>query len=122
MTREAEEREKRLRADLEQLRSQQEQSLGTFDTRIDVIMEKRTQVIMDRVHGLLGNRSGSRNGGEHSREVSRELRVNFNEHPRRGKTYGPPRGRGYSSSNPTESHTPRNHTKIRAGSFGNRPI
>ena len=32
MTREAEEREKRLRGDLEQLQSQQEQALGTLDT------------------------------------------------------------------------------------------
>ena len=38
MTREAEEREKRLRGDLEQLRSQQEQTLGTLDTRIDSML------------------------------------------------------------------------------------
>ena len=47
MKREAEEREKLLRDVLEQLRSQQEQTLGTLDTRIDEMMETRTQAIMD---------------------------------------------------------------------------
>ena len=60
MTRVVEERERRLRGDLEQLRSQQEQILGTLDTRIDAMMERRTQAIMNRLDGLLGNKSSSR--------------------------------------------------------------
>ena len=52
MTREAEQRELRLRDDMEKLRIQQEQSLGTLDTKIDAMMERRTQVIMDRLDGL----------------------------------------------------------------------
>ena len=42
MMREAEQREVRLRDDMEKLRSQQEQTLGTLDTRIDTMMERRT--------------------------------------------------------------------------------
>ena len=48
MTRESQEREKRLRGDLQQLRSEQEQTLGTLGTRIDAIMERRFQAVMDR--------------------------------------------------------------------------
>ena len=51
MTREAEQRELRLRDDTEKLRIQQEQSLGTLDTKIDAMMERRTQAIMDRLDG-----------------------------------------------------------------------
>ena len=40
MTREAEQRELRLRDDMERLRIQQEQSLGTLDTKIDAMMER----------------------------------------------------------------------------------
>ena len=40
MTREAEQRELRLRDDMEKLRIQQEQSLGTLDTKIDAMMER----------------------------------------------------------------------------------
>ena len=69
MKREAEEREKRLRGDLEQLRSQQEQTLGTIDTRMDAMLEKCTQAIMERLDGRLGNMGGSLNGGTHSREA-----------------------------------------------------
>ena len=58
MTREAEQRELRLRDDMEKLRTQQEQTLGTLDTKIDAMMERRTQAIMDRLDGLLGSRSG----------------------------------------------------------------
>ena len=50
MTREAEEREKGLRRDLEQLRSQQQQTLGTLDTRIDAMMKRRNHAIMDRLN------------------------------------------------------------------------
>ena len=106
-TREAEEKERRLRGDLEQLRSQQEQTLGTLDTGIDAMMERRTQAIMDRLYGPLGNRSGSSNRITHSREASREPRVIFNEHPNRGRTYGSTRGRGNSSSNATGNNRPR---------------
>ena len=58
MTREAEQRKLRLRDDMEKLRIQQEQSLGTLDTKIDAMMERRTQAIMDRLDGLLGSKSG----------------------------------------------------------------
>ena len=40
MTREAEQGELLLRDDMEKLRNQQEQTLGTLDTKIDAIMEK----------------------------------------------------------------------------------
>ena len=72
MTREAEQRELRLRDDMEKLRIQQEQTLGTLDTKIDAMMERRTQAIIDRLDGLLGSRSGSKNGEPNSREPSRE--------------------------------------------------
>ena len=55
------------------------------------MMERRTEVIMVRLDGLLGNRSGSSNRGAHSREANREIRVN--EHPNRGRTYGSTRGK-----------------------------
>ena len=65
MTREAEEKEKRLRGDLEKLKSQHEQTLGTLDTRIDAKLERRTQAIMDRspsnrpgYHGQVGRSPG----------------------------------------------------------------
>ena len=79
MTRVAEEREKRLRADLEQLRCQEEPALGTLDTRIDAMIERRTQAKMDRFDGLLGITNESRKIGAHSREASSEPRVVFNE-------------------------------------------
>ena len=50
MTIEAEQRELRLRDDMEKIRIQQEQSLGTLDIKIDAMMERRTQAIMDRGH------------------------------------------------------------------------
>ena len=96
MTREAEQRELRLRADMEKLRIQQEQSLGTLDTKIDAMMERRTQAIMDRLDGLLSSKSGPKEGEPKSGGPSREPRVNFNEHQRR-KTYGSTGGRGSSS-------------------------
>ena len=101
MTSEVEQRETRLRYDMEKLRSQQEQILGTLETRIDAMMERRTQVIMDRLDGLLGNRNGSRNREANSGEPNRESRVNFNEQANRRRTYGSTRGRGSSSSYPT---------------------
>ena len=48
LTREVEQRELRLREDMEKLRTQQEQTLGTLDTKVDAMMERRSQAIMDR--------------------------------------------------------------------------
>ena len=100
LTREAEQRETRLRDDMEKLKSQQQQTLGTLDTRIDALMERRTQAMMDRLEGLLGNRSGSRNREANSVEPNREPTVNFNEQPNRRRTST--RCRGSSSSYTTE--------------------
>ena len=58
MTREADQRELRLKDDMEKLRIQQEQTLGTLDTKIDAMMERRTQAIMDMLDGLLSSKSG----------------------------------------------------------------
>ena len=55
---------------MEKLRTQQEQTLGTLDARIDAMIERCTQVIMEKLDGLLGNRSGSRNGETNSGESS----------------------------------------------------
>ena len=79
MTREAEQRELRLRDDMEKLRIQQEQSLGTLDTKIDAMMERRTQAIMDSLDGLLGSNNGPKEGEPNSRGPSREPKVNFND-------------------------------------------
>ena len=78
-----------MRGDLEQLGSRQEQTLGTLDTRMDAMLERPTQAIIERLDGLLANRSGTRNRGSHSREASREPRVSFNEHPKRGRNIDP---------------------------------
>ena len=111
-TREAELRETRLRDDMEKMRTQQEQTLGTLDTRIDAMTERCTQAIMDRLDGLLRNRSGARNGETNSREPSREPRVNFNEQPIRRRTHGSTRGRGSSSSYARGDNRPRgNHQR-----------
>ena len=118
MTREAEQRELRLRADMEKLRIQQEQSLGTLDTKIDAMMERRTQAIMDRLDGLLSSKSGPKEGEPNSGGPSREPRVNFNEHQRR-KTYGSTRGRGSSSGYATRGNTAWGPNS-RASSTGNR--
>ena len=99
MTREAEQRELRLRTDMEKLRIQQEQSLGSLDTKIDAMMERRTQAIMDRLDGLLSSKSGPKEGEPNSGGPSREPRVNFNEHQRR-KTYGSTRGRAVHQAMP----------------------
>ena len=118
MTREVEQRELRLRADMEKLRIQQEQSLGSLDTKIDAMMERRTQAIMDRLDGLLSSKSGSKEGEPNSGGPSREPRVNFNEHQRR-KTYGSTRGRGSSSGYATRGNTAWGPNS-RASSTGNR--
>ena len=103
MTLEAEQRELRLRDDMEKLRIQQEQSLGTLDTKIDAMMARRTQAIMDRLDGLLGSKSGPKEGEPNSGGPSREPRVNFNDHQRR-RTYGSTRGRESSSGYATRDN------------------
>ena len=127
MTREAEQRELRLRDDMEKLRIQHKQSLGTLDTKIDAMMERRTQAIMDRLDRLLGSRSGPKEGepnsGGPSREPnsggpSREPKVNFNDHQKR-RTHGSTRGRGSSSGYATRNNrTWGPHS--RSSSTGNR--
>ena len=52
LTREAEQRELRLRDVMEKLRIQQDLTLGTLDTKIDAMMERRTQAIFDRLDGV----------------------------------------------------------------------
>ena len=118
MTREAEERELRLRDDMEKLRIQQEQSLGTLDTKVDAMMERRTQAIMDRLDGLLGSKSGPKEGEPNSGGPSREPKVNFNDHQRR-RTYGSTRGRGSSSGYTTRDNKTWGPNS-RASSTGNR--
>ena len=118
MTREAEQRELRLRYDMEKLRTKQEQTLGTLDTKLDAMMERRTQAIMDKLDGLLGSRSGQREGEPNSVGPSREPRVNFDDHQRR-RTYGSTRGRGSSAGYATGD----NRTwgpNIRGSSTGNK--
>ena len=114
MTREAEQRELRLRDDMERLRIQQELSLGTLDT----MMERRTQAIMDRLDGLLSSKSGPKEGEPNSGGPTREPRVNFNEHQKR-KTYGSTRGRGSSSGYATRGNGAWGPNS-RASSTGNR--
>ena len=118
MTREAEQRELRLRDDMEKLRIQQEQSLRTLDTKIDAMIERRTQAIMDRLDGLLGSKSGPKEGKPNSGGPSREPRVNFNDHQRR-RTYGSTRGRGSSSGHATRDDRTCDPNS-RASSTGNR--
>ena len=118
MTREAEQKELRLRDDMEKLRIQQEQSLGTLDTKIDAMMERRTQAIMDRLDGLLSSKSGPKEGEPNSGGPSRGPKVNFNDHQKR-RTYGSTRGRGSSTGYATRD----NRTwgpNSRASSTGNR--
>ena len=91
---------------MEKLRIQQEQTLGTLDRKKDAMMERRTQVIMDRLDGLLCSRIGSKNGESKSGEPSSEPRVNFNEQQNRRTTYGPTRGRGISSGYTTGDNRP----------------
>ena len=92
---------------MEKLRIQQEQSLGTLDTKIDAMMERRTQAIMDR-------KEGEPNSGG----PSREPKVNFNDHQKR-RTYGSTRGRGSSTGFATRDNRIWG-TNSRASSTGNR--
>ena len=121
MTRESEQRELRLRDDMEKKRVQQEQTLGTLDTKIDAMTERRSQAIMDRLDGLLGSRSGSTNGEPNSGEPSREPRVNFNEQPNRRRPYGSTRGRGSSSSCAAGDNRPRGPNIRGSSTADNRP-
>ena len=119
LTREAEQRELRLIDDMEKLRIKQEQTLGTLDMKIDATMERRTHAIMDRLNGLLGSRSGSKDGELNSGEPSREPRVNFNEQQNKRRTYGSTRGRGSSSGYATRDNRKRG-PDIGGSSSGNR--
>ena len=111
-----------MKDDLEQLRSQQGQTLGTLDMRIDAMVEIHTQAIMDKLEGLQGrNRSGSRNIGENSGESNREPRVTSTEHHNRGRKNASTRGSGNLSSIAKRSNRPRCPTKTRGDSTGNRP-
>ena len=105
---------------MKKLRSQQEQTLGTLDTRIEAMMKRRTQAIMDRLEGLLGNRSESRSRQATSGEPNREPRVKFNEQANRRRIYGSTRSSCSSSSYATGDKRPRG-LNIRGGSNGNRP-
>ena len=119
MKREAEQRELRLRDVMEKLRTQQEQTLGTLVTKIDAMMERRTQAIMDRLDGLLGSKSGPREGEPNSGGPSREPRVNFNDQQNRRRTYGSTRGRGSSAGYATGDKKNMG-PKLRGKSTGNR--
>ena len=48
------------------------------------MVERRTQANMDRLDGLLGSKSGPKEGELNSGGRSREPKVNFNDHQRRG--------------------------------------
>ena len=48
MTREFKQKKQRLKDDMEQLRNPQDQPLETHDSRMNALMERRTEVIMDR--------------------------------------------------------------------------
>ena len=82
---------------------------------------RRTQAIMYRLDGLLGDRSGSRNRGTNSGELNKEPRVNFIEQSDRGRTYGSTRAKGSSSSYATENNRPRGPSNIRGDYTGSRP-
>ena len=112
MTREAEQKERRLKNDMEQLRSQEELTLGTLDTRIDAMMERGFQAIMDRLDGLWGTGIGSRNKGEQLREAGREPKVNFSESSNIGRSKGSTRGRDNPSTKATGSHKLMKSTNI----------
>ena len=58
---------------------------------------------MDRLDGLLGSKSGPKEGEPNSGGPSREAKVNFNDHQRR-RTYGSTRGRGSSSGYATREN------------------
>ena len=59
----------------------------------------------------LRSKSASWNRGANSGERNKEPRVNFNDHPNRGRTYGSTRGRDNSSSYATGNNRPRAQRK-----------
>ena len=67
------------------------------------MMERQTQAIMDRLDGLLGSRSGPKEGEPNSTGPGREPKVNFNDHQRR-RTYASTRGRRSSSGYATRDN------------------
>ena len=103
----AKQREKRLRDNMEQFRSQQEQTFATLDTRNNAMIKRRTQAIMDRFDNLLETRSGSRNKRQYSKDANWEPRLNSNEPLNRRRIKGSPRGMGNPSNNTTGTHMQR---------------
>ena len=73
---------------------------------------------MDRLDGLLGSKSGPKEGEPNSGGPSREPKVNFNDHQRR-RTYGSTKGRGSSSGYTTRDNRTWSPNS-RASSAGNR--
>ena len=73
---------------------------------------------MDRLDGLLGSKSGPKEGEPNSGGPSREPKVNFNDDQRR-RTYGSTRGRGSSSGYATRDNRILGPNS-RARSTGNR--
>ena len=104
MTREAKQREQRFIDDIEKLRSQQAQTLGTLDNRM---MERRTQALMVRLEFSL-KLEADQNKRKHSRYTSKEPIVNFNGPSSRGRTCESTRRGGNPSNNATASDTPSN--------------
>ena len=109
---------------MEKLRTQQEQSLRTLGTKKDAMKERRTQAIMNSLDGLLGSRSGPREGEPNSRGPSREPRVNFNDQQNRRRTYGSTTGdkrtwgqnfRGSSTGNIQTSRNDQRKARMRLG-------
>ena len=121
MTREAEKREIRPRDDMEKLECQQEQTLGTLDTRIDAMMKRCTQAIMDRLEGLLENMSGSMSRQATSGEPNREPIVKLNEPANRRRSCGSTRDRGSSSSYATGDNRPRGRISEEIQTATDRP-
>ena len=104
---------------MEKLRTQQEQTLGNLDKKIDAMMERRTQAIMVKLDELLGSRSGPREGEPNSGGPSREPRVNINDQQDRRRTYGSTRGRGSSAGYATGDNITWG-PNFRGSSAGNR--
>ena len=76
--------------------------------KLNAIMDRRTQAIIDGLDCFLLNRIVSRNRGEHLREEIREPRVKIIKRSSRGRTSGSFRGRGFPSNFPLPgSHKPR---------------
>ena len=87
--------------------------------KIDAMMERPTQAIMDRLDGLLGSRSGPKDGEPNSGGPSREPKVSFNDQLNSRRTYGSTRGRVSSSGYAARDNRTRGPNS-RASSTGNR--